>query len=161
MKQTPPIDEVGWQALDNELQLYVNSQDPQNNTRYYRWEYEATWAFTAAFQSSMKYDEASGRIVPRTHLDDDIYRCWRTEKSTDIKLGTSAKLSRDVISQVPDPVAAIRSEELRIKFSVLVKQYALTQEAYVYWETLRKTPRVSARCSTRCLRSLRAMCITW
>ena len=30
------------------------------------------------------------------------------------------------------------SEELRIRFSILVKQYALTQEAYQYWEALKK-----------------------
>lgn len=138
VKPTPPIDEVGWQALDNELQLYVNTNDPENNTHYYRWEYEATWAYTSAFQSVIKYDEASGKIVPRTRFDEDIYRCWRTEKSTDIKLGTSAKLSQDVISEYPILKLPSDSEELRIKFSLLVKQYALTQEAYQYWETLRK-----------------------
>lgn len=138
VKQTPPIDEVGWQALDSELQIYVNSHDPQNNTHFYRWEYEATWAYTAAFQSSLKYDEASGRVVPRTRSDEDIYRCWKTENSTDIKLGTSARLSQDVISEYPILTLPSDSEELRIKFSVLVKQYALTQEAYQYWEALRK-----------------------
>ena len=138
VKQTPPIDEVGWQALDNELQIYVNSHDPQNATHYYRWEYEATWAYTAAFQAVIRYDEANGTIVPRTPLDEDIYRCWRTEHSTDIKLGTSARLSQDVISAYPILTLPADSEELRIKLSVLVKQYGLTQEAYQYWEALRK-----------------------
>jgi hypothetical protein len=138
VKPTPPIDEVGWKALNNTLEIYVNSHDPQNNTHYYRWEYKATWAYTAAFQSSMKYDEASGKVVPRTNNDEDIYRCWKTEYSTAIKLGTSSKLSQDVIFEYPILTLPSRSEELRIKYSVLVKQYALTQEAYQYWESLRK-----------------------
>jgi len=138
VKQTPPIDEVGWQALDDKLQIYVNSHDPQNNTLYYRWEYEATWAYTSAFSSNIRYDEASGTIVPRTSSDEDIYHCWKTANSTDIKLGSSVKLSQDVIHEYPILALPAASEELRIKYSILVKQYGLTREAYQYWETLKK-----------------------
>lgn len=138
MKQTPPIDEVGWQAMDNKLQIYVNSHDPQNDTHFYRWEYEAIWAYTSAFSSTIRYDEASGSIVPRTRNDENIYNCWKTDNSTDIKLGTSAKLSQDIIYQYPILALPAGSEELRIKYSILVKQYGLTREAYQYWETLKK-----------------------
>ncbi|MCJ8164848.1 DUF4249 domain-containing protein [Pontibacter sp. E15-1] len=138
VKQTPPIDEVGWEALDNTLQIYVNTHDPNNDTRYYRWEYEATWAFTAAYATYLKYDDSTGTIVARTRADENIYNCWKTDYSTSLKLGTSAKLSSDVIYKYPILALPSGSEELRLKYSVLVKQYALTQEAYVYWETLRK-----------------------
>lgn len=138
VKQTPPIEKVDWEAVDNNLQIYVNSRDPQNNTQYYRWEYEATWAYTAALNSNIKYDEASGTIVPRTRSDENIYNCWRTDYSTGIQLATSAKLSEDIIHEYPILTLPAASEELRIKYSILVKQYALTQEAYQYWEALRK-----------------------
>lgn len=138
VKQTPPIDEVGWQVQNNRLQIYVNSRDPQRDTRYYRWEYEATWAYTSAFMSNIRYDEATGTIVPRTRQDEDIYNCWRTEKSTGIKLGTTAKLSQDVIHEYPILTLPGSSEELRIKYSILVQQYGLTQEEYQYWEALKK-----------------------
>lgn len=138
MKQTPPIDQVGWLAQDNEVRFYVSTHDSQNDTRYYRWEYEATWAYTAAYASSIKYDEASGGIVPRTRSDENIYNCWRSEPSTDIKLGNSVKLSQDVIHEYPLLTLPAGSEELRIKYSILVKQFALTREAYQYWETLMK-----------------------
>ncbi|MHA6249851.1 DUF4249 domain-containing protein [Pontibacter sp. CAU 1760] len=138
MTQTPPIEEVSWEVQGNEVQFFVSSSDPQNKARYYRWEYETTWAYTAAFQSNIRYDKATGTIVPRTRLDENIYNCWRTEYSTGIKLATSAKLSQDVIHEFPILRLPSGAEELRLKLSVLVKQYALTQEAYVYWETLRK-----------------------
>ncbi|WP_181885051.1 DUF4249 domain-containing protein [Pontibacter diazotrophicus] len=138
VKQTPPIEKVSWEALDNSLQIYVSSRDPQNNTQYYRWEYEDTWAYTAALYSNIKYDEATGTIVARGRGDENIYNCWRSDSSKDIKLGTSAKLSQDVIHEYPILTLRALSEELRIKYSILVKQYALTQEAYQYWEALRK-----------------------
>ncbi|MBF9255325.1 DUF4249 domain-containing protein [Pontibacter sp. 172403-2] len=138
VKQTPPIDEITWTAENNTLQFFVNTHDPQNNARYYRWEYEGTWEYTAAYGSSLKYDEASASMVPRTSSDEDIYRCWKTDLSTDIKLATSVRLSQDVINAFPVMAVSSDSEELRLKYSLLVKQYSLTQEAYQYWETLKK-----------------------
>lgn len=138
IKRTPPIEQVGWEALNNSLQIYVNSRDPQNDTRYYRWEYDATWAYTAAYAASFKYDAASKTIVPRTRNDEDIYNCWKSESSTGIKLGTSVKLSQDVINRYPLLTLPAGSEELRIKYSILVKQYGLTQEEYQYWDALKK-----------------------
>ena len=34
VKYTPPIDSITWQIEDDGLRLYVNANDPQNNTKY-------------------------------------------------------------------------------------------------------------------------------
>ncbi|MFD3000588.1 DUF4249 domain-containing protein [Pontibacter toksunensis] len=138
VKQTPPIDQVGWLAQDERVNIYVSTHDSQNDTRYYRWEYDATWAYTSAFAASIRYDQATGTIIPITGKDEDIYHCWRTESSTDIKLGNTVKLGQDVIHEYPIVSLPAGTEELRIRYSILVKQYALTREAYQYWETLMK-----------------------
>ncbi|WP_242920594.1 DUF4249 domain-containing protein [Pontibacter liquoris] len=137
VKQTPPIDEITWTAEDNTLQFYVSTHDPAQNARYYRWEYEGTWEYTAAFNSSLKYDAGSRQIVLRPESE-SLYRCWRTDASHEIKLATSVRLSEDVIHQFPVMALPPRSEELRFKYSLLVKQYSLTKEAYQYWEALKK-----------------------
>ncbi|WP_074937278.1 DUF4249 domain-containing protein [Pontibacter akesuensis] len=138
IKRTPPIDGVGWDVVNEGLQIYVNTHDPQNDTRYYRWEYEATWAFTAAYEALYKYDPATGTVVLRGPEDEQTYRCWRTDYSTAIEIGTSTRLSEDVIFEEPILLLPSNSEKLRIKYSILVKQYALTREAYQYWESLKK-----------------------
>ncbi|WP_180754427.1 DUF4249 domain-containing protein [Hymenobacter sp. DG01] len=132
-RSTPPIDSVSWQAGSSGVQLYVNAHDDSRQSRYYRWSYEETWEFTSAANSVLEYQ--NGRLVDRK---EDIYHCWASETSTTIKLGTTARLSQDVVSRQPLTLLPPTSGKLRFKYSILVKQYALTAEEYTYWELLRK-----------------------
>ncbi|MBJ6118873.1 DUF4249 domain-containing protein [Pontibacter sp. BT310] len=136
VKHTPAIDEVTWEPVDNEVQLYVSTHDPNNKTRYYRWEFEHTWHYRAAWGTTLKY--VNGRIELRDRNDPDIYNCWASEYSTTIELGNSIRLSQDVISKYKLLAIPYNSEKIGVKYSILVKQYALTREAYAYWETLKK-----------------------
>jgi len=136
VKQTPVIDKVTWAPVNNEVQFYVSTHDEKNNTWYYRWEFEHTWQFRAAYSTYLKYE--NGQIVYRNENDKRMFHCWRSEGSKTIELGSSAKLSNDVISNYKLVSVPYNSEKLAIKNSVLVKQYALTREAYEYWQLLKK-----------------------
>lgn len=136
VKRTPAIDEITWEPIDDEVQVYVNTHDPNNDTRYYRWEFEETWHYRAAFGTGLKY--VNGKIELRDRNDPDIYNCWTSDNSTTIELGTSIRLTQDVISNYKLTAIPYDSEKIAIKYSILVKQYALTREAYAYWETLKK-----------------------
>lgn len=133
IKITPPLDNITWQPTNTGLQIYVNSHDATNSTLYYRWKYDETWEFTSAYQVSYEYKNS--KIEPRK---DNIYRCWKTEPSTAIKINSTARLSQDVVSDYPLVTVPANSVKLGYKYSILVKQHALTQEEYVYYETLRK-----------------------
>jgi hypothetical protein len=136
LKQTPAIEKITWEAVDNEVQFYVSTRDPKNETWYYRWEFENTWQYRAAFTTILKYE--NGQVVYRDRFDDATYNCWRSEKSTTVELGTSIRLNSDVISNYKLQTIPHNSEKLSIKNSVLVKQYALSREAFEYWEILKK-----------------------
>jgi hypothetical protein len=43
VKKTPPIDSIGFAPKGNNLNIYVNTHDVTNNTRYYRWDYTEAW----------------------------------------------------------------------------------------------------------------------
>jgi hypothetical protein len=134
VKSTPPIDSVTWQQ-PNDLTLYVHSRDPQNNTKYYRWDYIETWQYTAPFNTA--WGEKNGRIFV---LDSNtqIFTCWISVNSNSILLGNTTQLSEDVISKLPLTTIAPTSAKALIKYSILVNQYALTREAYDYWQILEK-----------------------
>lgn len=136
VKQTPAIDKVHWRAAGDELKIYVDTNDPNNNTHYYRWEFEETWQFRSALYSTLKYENGSVRY--RDSRDAPIYNCWRSESSKTIELGNSSKLSSDVISNYNIVTLPFNAEKISVKYSVLVKQFALTREAYEYWETVKK-----------------------
>jgi hypothetical protein len=132
-KATPAIDSISWKTDNQGLQLYVNTHDEGNNTWYYRWSFEETWQFTSAFES--KFDFINRQLVPRT---EDIYRCWRTQPSTNILIGSSARLTQDVIREFPLQLLPADSDKLAIRYSILVRQYALGREAYEYLQKLEK-----------------------
>lgn len=130
---SPPIDSVNWKVENGGVQVYVTTHDPTNNTQFYSWSYTETWQFTSAFNSNWIYDE-NDEIVPRR---DDIYNCWNSENSTSIFIASSIDLKEDVIFQYPLNYIQAGLERLRIKHSTLVKQRALTKEAYEYYESLK------------------------
>ena len=134
-KPTPPIDSVGFTLKDNGIQIYVNTHDPKNNTHYYRWDYQETWQFHAKYFSS--YVSNGSIIVPRTP-DQIIYYCFTGDASSSITLGSSAKLVQDVIYQAPIISIASTSEKIETRYSILLRQYALTVDAFNYWQSLKK-----------------------
>src|ERR1700748_1830822 len=66
VKPTPPIDSVGYNIQMGNVNIYVNTHDPANNTRYYRWDYDETWQFHSEYQSSFMADTVNNTIVART-----------------------------------------------------------------------------------------------
>jgi hypothetical protein len=134
-KVTPPIDSIGFTITGNKLLLYANSHDPSNNTRYYRFDYTETWRFHSQYYSSYYSDGVS--ILPR-HADQQIYYCFANNSSSSIILGSSAKLTQDVLFQQPLTAIESTSEKIEIKYSILVHEYALTAEAYKFWSSLKK-----------------------
>jgi hypothetical protein len=135
VNNTPPIDSVGFAVQNNEVQIYVNTHDAANSTRYYRWEYEETWQFHAKYQS--QYITNGNAIVARTP-NQMTFDCFGNNSSSSILIGSSAKLSQDVIYQAPLTQVASSSEKLETKYSILVKQYALSADAYNFWVNLKK-----------------------
>jgi len=133
---SPVVDSVSWKATDNGLQLYTNTHDATNKSRYYRWEYNETWQFRAKYFSGFKADGKA--IVPRNSTTENIYECWGNSISSSIVLASSSKLVNDVIYLNPLTFITSDSEKIGVKYSILVKQYALTKEAFEFWELLKK-----------------------
>jgi len=134
-KLTPPIDSVGFNIKSDGLQIYVNTHDPENSTRYYRWDYNETWQFHAKYAST--YISDGTNLVPRTAAQ-NIFFCFGNGASSNINLGSSAKLSQDIIYQSPVTLIPSTSEKIEMKYSILVRQYALTSDAFAFWQNLEK-----------------------
>lgn len=136
IKPTPPIDSIGWTAGSDKLTIYANAHDATNNTRYYRWQYGETWEFRARFGSL--YVTNGTQIVPRTTAQLYPAQCWQSDASADIVLATTKQLTQDVVYRAPIVVIASTSEKISIDYSILLKQYALTEDAYTFWQQTKK-----------------------
>ncbi len=136
VKQTSPIDSITWQQ-QNDVMIYANTHDPSNNTKYYRWDFTETWQYRAPLESELGVENGLIYYVSDRPANQK-YNCWSTDSSTDILLGSSIALSQDVISMAPIVTVLQNSVKLNVRYSILVKQYALTDKAYQYFQILKK-----------------------
>ncbi|MDQ6813271.1 MAG: DUF4249 domain-containing protein [Bacteroidota bacterium] len=136
IKQTPPIDSVNWKVQNNAVQIYANTHDPQNNSRYYRWDYQETWEIHSSYPNFYKY--VNGVVLQRDLSEvPKLFYCWRSQASTSILIGSSEQLSDDIISQAPIASIPLGSERLGVRYSILLQQYATDVKAYNYFKMMR------------------------
>jgi hypothetical protein len=138
VKNSQPIDSISFKPQSNAVQINVTTHDPSNNSRYYRWDYSETWIIHADYQSLLILQTSPKDTVVDRPFDQQIYTCWQTDQSSDIILASTSKLNNDVLVNSPISVLASNSEKFTQRYSILVKQYALTPDAYNYYQELRK-----------------------
>lgn len=131
---SPGIDSLTWKE-DQGVTVQLHTHDPLNNTRYYRWEYTEDWNYSSFLPSA--WGESNGLIFPKDSIT-QTDSCWRTAQSSNILVGSSVALGQDVISYFPIAVIPQHSEKIGMGYSILVKQYAITADAYRYFQLIRK-----------------------
>ncbi|WP_316635237.1 DUF4249 domain-containing protein [uncultured Flavobacterium sp.] len=135
------------------VQINVNSYDPTNTSKYYRYEYSETYKIVAPLWAPL---ETSLKIFPAIPPDPahDIpgspamegilvslrtvqnKTCFSTKKSEAIILNNTNSSSED---RVHFPVRFISNQNYIIshRYSIFVKQYVQNLAAYTYYKTLR------------------------
>ncbi len=134
-KVTPPIDTLMWQATDKGLQINVNAHDATNATRYYRWDFTEAWEFHPNYNSLYVSDGFA--INPRTPAQ-LVWDCFTNDVSSAIILNSTAQLSQDVVSNANIATLLSTDERISVKYTINVRQYALTVDAYNYWTALKR-----------------------
>jgi len=133
MKNSPPIDsiicEYEGESLnesafpDQKLKFYINSHDERNSTVYYRWEWIETWEFHAPIGSN-------------NYITKNV--CYDSSISKNIYISTTQALSNDVVNRFPLYTINNTTGKLGRRYSLLVRQYALSKELYNFWSNLEK-----------------------
>jgi hypothetical protein len=130
LKPVPPIDSVYYEKKtirmpvigskpDEGAQVYLDTHDPDNECRFYRWEFNETWEFRLPFD------------VPKN-------RCWLSYNSGVINVKSTSALAEDRVSRFPVNFISNSSDRLKVKYSMLVNQYSLTEEEFTYWDKVQK-----------------------
>jgi len=145
VKYTPAIDSITWQQENDGLRIYANAHDPQNETKYYQWKYEETWEFHSAYYNNLKYifDPVTAAPVAvdykysDQHNDTTVYQCWNTLSSSSITLGSTEKLTSDVV-YLPVQYIDPHSEKLSVLYSLKLRQYAISHDEYLFLQKMKK-----------------------
>jgi hypothetical protein len=127
------------------VQILVNSFDPTNTSKYYRFEYEETNKIEAPKWSPNKangiytydqYGAFTGGYIVNNPWGRETKICYTTKKSQNIILTNTSSLSEDRVNY---PVRFISSQDYIIanRYSIWVKQYVQNLQSYTFYKTLK------------------------
>jgi hypothetical protein len=103
--------------LKEGCQVYIDSHDPENKCKFYRWDFTETWMFQLPY-----------RVSNRT--------CWISENSSIINVKNTSVLSEDIVSKYPLYYISPKTDRLSKKYSILLNQYSINENEFDYWQRL-------------------------
>ena len=115
------------------LQFYLDVNAGEDASRYFRWKIDETYEYTSFAPLSYFYlDETHTPVLPPDPWA--VYRCWRGEEISGLFQSSTIDLTLNEKKRIPLNYVSDQSERLRIKYSLQVKQYTLSENAFNYFE---------------------------
>jgi len=144
MTECPPLDSVYYILEDlptkdpsvfhRVMQIYVDLQGEGYPGRYYKWEIIETWEYHSANALEYYYDGSFHKVDP---VDSSNYYCWITGLKPEVYTISTTSLGTNTYLQYPLNWIDGESSRLGVLYSMFLRQMALSEEAYNYWEQLR------------------------
>lgn len=143
-RTTPDIDSLSWKRNTDGVKIYINTHDDNLQPGYYFWKYEETWEIHSTYYSTIQYFYIPGNPIPLgvgfrkpdQSADTALYKCWQHVTSSNINIGSSEKLDRDLI-YFPIMFIEPQSRKLSVLYSIKVFQYSVSKENYNYLKILK------------------------
>lgn len=129
MKPVPQIDSVYYEKTiikekyenfpgTDGCQIYLNTNDPGNSCRFYRWDYDECW-------------------ILRLLWPVDNMKCWIYDRSKSILIKSTASINESTIDRYPVTYITNETDRLKMEYSIMVNQYSLNEEEYNFWDNLK------------------------
>jgi len=116
------------------LQYYVDLEAEGFEARGFKWEIEQTYEYHAAHPAQYFYNGSFNKIDPPDYSN---MVCWSTSTINQVYTLSTENLARNSFQKYPLHFVDDRNPRLAIMYSILVSQYALTEEAFAYWDKVR------------------------
>jgi len=136
INSTPPIDSLsyGLSGTGEELSILVNTHDGPEDSGYFAWSFSETYQYNSRFGSAYKWVDNTPVL---RGLEDRIDQCWKTDISTKISIGSSTSLAENAIRQHELTLIPKGSPKTSVRYSILLKQRAISSEEYSYLKQLK------------------------
>lgn len=125
------------------IQVLVNTEDPTGNAKYFRYEYEETYKITAPHPSPfiseiINYNPNTGTydVVLTPREPEEI--CYSTEYSTGINQTATTELNENRVFRFPVKYLSKLDPKIQTRYSILVKQYVQSVEAYTFYKIVKE-----------------------
>lgn len=131
---TPEINELNFLRDEAGVEIFISTKGT-DEAQYFLWDYEEHWIFRPGVISFLKFE--GGQVV-RREPDERIDLCWNSNIFPKIILQNSARFEDNTIIQRELVRIPNESEKLTQRYSIKVRQRAIDQATYDFWEILRK-----------------------
>lgn len=125
------------------VQVLVNTEDPTGNARYFRYEYEETYKITAPYPSSFDAEIINlneqnftfdVKLTPKTPQE----ICYLGEKSIGINQTSTTEFNENRVFHFPVRYLSKFDPKIQTRYSILVKQYVQSVEAYTFYKIVKE-----------------------
>jgi hypothetical protein len=117
-----------WQGI----QFYNDVRGNPNGTRNYRWKAIATWEYHSPFTA--QYVRYRGENIP--YVVDSVSTCYLTETIERVYAASTRLLTENSIFQNKLHYVSDQTPRLAERYSLLLEQHSLTDQAFDYWEKI-------------------------
>ena len=136
---TPAIDEISWQLNDDRsIDIFVSTHDPENKTNYYRWSFEEDWEIRSNLFTYYRYDPETDEVISIDLNKDSRYYCWASDHSKSLLIASSVKYTDVGIKNHKIHSFQPGNSRYSYLYSILVRQYGLEEEAWMYFDNLQR-----------------------
>ncbi|MBN1651085.1 MAG: DUF4249 domain-containing protein [Bacteroidales bacterium] len=144
--------EESWKLAENELefdqegfQFYISSKRASNPQTYFYWEVEETFEYHSDYEIILVYDGLVHDTdyhnpygFARTVNPDTLFFCWTTQNVPERFSYSTEYLSIPSINKLPLHFVPFADERLKEKYSIQVKQFTISEEAFTFIDLLDK-----------------------
>ncbi|WP_207893729.1 DUF4249 domain-containing protein [Tenacibaculum sp. M341] len=144
MEENSIIESINRTVIEDDsktkLVLSVDSKSFDENKKFYRYEYSETYKMAPNFWNTeeLKVFSDTPPFVIAPVLKDYGRFCYPTVHSKKILLAETTKLSQNFIREFPVRTIPIDDIEISIRYSILIKQFSISQKTHNYYKLLEK-----------------------
>lgn len=119
------------------IQFFVDSENAGGTTRYFRYEWEEAYKIVVPYPASheLQITEEDTTLVP---LQTPKGICYQENASNSLIYGTTVGSQGNRIVEFPVRFVSQEIQQLRTRYALLVKQYAISESAYLFYKRLRE-----------------------
>ncbi len=155
---SPPIDSIydvfaeisfsDQSRNDQGIQFFLDTHDDSEKARFFRYEYDETWQVRVPYPSLfdiridtfyIEDEEGELELLLDTAIflrDDTVGICYEYDESLGLNIGSTANNQTNHLSEHPLTFISQTSQKIRTRYSILAKQYTISQEAFLYYRKL-------------------------
>jgi hypothetical protein len=142
----PPVDslfyEIDFPVSDDPeitflggVQIYVDIRGEKDDSRNFLWELEETYKYLAHYFIQYLWENDS--VYEFDPPSDSLTHCYKSGPISEIYTATTRRLVTNDLNKYPLNYVSAWGPRLRYEYGLLVTQYSLSDEAYLYWEKIR------------------------